>query len=67
MKLSKSLKSIRVREGITLPHAAKTAELSKGLWSKMENNPRSNPTVNTLQKIANAFGVTFTIEPTKHQ
>ncbi len=40
---------------MTLDDLAAAAGLSKGLLSKLENNADSNPSLDTLQKIADAF------------
>lgn len=44
---------------MTLDELAQAAGLSKGLLSKLENNDDSNPSLETLQKIADAFKVTL--------
>jgi transcriptional regulator with XRE-family HTH domain len=44
---------------MTLPALADRAGLSKGLLSKLENAEAANPSLETLQKIAEALGVTL--------
>lgn len=51
---------VRVREfrnawGWTLPELSTRSGISKGLLSKIENDPTSNVTIGTLIALANAF------------
>ncbi len=53
------VRSLRLEQRITLPALADRAGLSKGLLSKLENAEAPNPSLETLQKIAEALGVTL--------
>lgn len=57
--LGERIKSLRIEKGLTLSQLAKDAELSKGLLSKLENNENSNPSIDTLYKIAEALKITI--------
>jgi transcriptional regulator with XRE-family HTH domain len=50
-----TIRAIRQEKGITLPALADRAQLSKGLLSKIENSAESNPSLDTLYKIAEAL------------
>lgn len=50
-----TIRALRQEKGITLPALAERAALSKGLLSKIENLPDSNPSLDTLYKIAEAL------------
>lgn len=56
--LGPKIRALRTERQITLPELAKRADLSKGLLSKLENEPESNPSITTLFRIAEAFGIT---------
>ncbi|RYD83226.1 MAG: helix-turn-helix domain-containing protein [Verrucomicrobiaceae bacterium] len=53
------IRSLRLERQMTLPALAECTGLSKGLLSKLENTPESNPSLETLQKIAKALKVTL--------
>lgn len=53
------IRSMRLECQMTLPALAERTGLSKGLLSKLENTPDSNPSLETLQKIAKALKVTL--------
>ena len=53
------IKTLRAEKQITLPELAKRANLSKGLISKIENAEDSNPSLDTLFKIAEELGVSL--------
>ena len=50
-----TIRALRHEKGITLPELAERATLSKGLLSKIENSDESNPSLDTLHKIAEAL------------
>lgn len=52
------IRTLRAEAGMTLDQLAEKSGLSKGLLSKLENLPDSNPSLETLQSIADAFDVT---------
>ncbi len=53
------IRSLRTERQITLPTLAERSGLSKGLISKLENEEASNPSLETLHKIAKALDVTL--------
>ena len=53
------IKALRAERQITLPDLADKAKLSKGLLSKIENSEDSNPSLDTLFKLAEALGITL--------
>jgi len=55
--LGERIRIIRTEQGMNLPALAAKSGLSKGLLSKLENDPDSNPGLDTLQKLARAFDV----------
>jgi len=54
------IRTLRIEKGITLPELAERAKLSKGLLSKLENEPKSNPSLDTLFKIAEGLNASLT-------
>jgi transcriptional regulator with XRE-family HTH domain len=50
-----TIRALRQEKGITLPALADRSSLSKGLLSKIENSDESNPSLDTLYKIAEAL------------
>jgi transcriptional regulator with XRE-family HTH domain len=53
------IKALRAEKQITLPDLADKAKLSKGLLSKIENSEDSNPSLDTLFKIAEALEISL--------
>jgi transcriptional regulator with XRE-family HTH domain len=53
------IRTLRAEKQITLPDLADKAKLSKGLLSKIENSEDSNPSLDTLFKLAEALDVTL--------
>lgn len=53
------IRTLRSERQMTLDVLANAAGLSKGLLSKLENNEDANPSLDTLQKIADAFSLTL--------
>jgi XRE family transcriptional regulator, master regulator for biofilm formation len=64
-----TIRTLRQEKGITLPALAEKAQLSKGLLSKVETSAASNPSLDTLYKIAAALEVPlpFLLEPEQDQ
>ena len=58
MELGQNLKTLRLKQRMTLKQLAQKSGVSVGLVSQIERS-LSAPTVTTLQKIAKAFGVTM--------
>ncbi len=53
------IKKLRERIGLSQAQAAKQASFPSGhYWSDIEAGRRCNPTLNTLNKVADALGVT---------
>lgn len=57
--LGPRLRALRTEKNITLPQLAEMAQVSKGLVSKLENDEESNPSIDTLFKIAEALDTTL--------
>lgn len=53
------VRTLRTEQGLNLPALAAKSGLSKGLLSKLENDSESNPSLDTLHKLAQAFDVTI--------
>lgn len=58
MALKDNLKTIRKNRGITQRKLAEDSKLSFSMVSKLESGEQSNPSYETLQKIAEALDVT---------
>ena len=58
MTLSKNVRYLRAHRGLTLDELAGRATLSKGMLVQVEQ-ARTNPSIGTLCKLANALGVTI--------
>jgi transcriptional regulator with XRE-family HTH domain len=56
-KIAENLKALRGKSGYSLEKIARLADLSLNTIVKVENGSNKNPTIETLQKIANALGV----------
>ena len=56
--LSKNVRQLRAHRGLTLDELASCAGLSKGMLVQIEQ-ARTNPSIGTLCKLANALGVTI--------
>jgi transcriptional regulator with XRE-family HTH domain len=56
-KLGKNLKRIRTEKGISQGDIAKSLGVSRGFVSNIENG-KTNPTLATISRLANAIGVT---------
>lgn len=57
--IGKKLKQIRTTRGLSLEQTSQITSVSKPMLAQIERG-ESNPTVNTLWKIANGLGVSFT-------
>ena len=55
--ISGNLKKLRGKKGYSLEKVARLADLSLNTIVKIENGVNQNPTIETLQKISNALGV----------
>ena len=55
--ISKNLKQLRSQKGYSLEKVARLADLSLNTVIKIENSSNTNPTIETLTKIAKAFEV----------
>lgn len=55
------IKHLRIEKGLTLPALADKATLSKGLLYQIETSDDANPSLDTLNKIARALGVTIAL------
>jgi transcriptional regulator with XRE-family HTH domain len=59
-KVSENIRRIRQEKGISQDRLSKDADLALNTVVKIENDESTNPTVETLEKIAKALGVTVT-------
>ncbi|OQB95205.1 MAG: HTH-type transcriptional regulator PuuR [Verrucomicrobia bacterium ADurb.Bin118] len=55
--LSKNLKKFREQKGLSQDRLAKLADIANNTIIKIEQGENQNPTLDTLKKIAEAFGV----------
>lgn len=55
--LSKNIKSARKKLGMSQDRLCKLADVTHTTLAKIESGVNENPTIRTLQKIANALGV----------
>jgi len=55
--ISRNIRKIRKKKGISQDRLSKQADLALNTVVKIETGGNPNPTVETLQKIANAFGI----------
>lgn len=56
-KISNNIKKLRQAKGLSQDRLSKLADVSYNSIIKLETGGITNPTIDTLQKIANAFGV----------
>ena len=56
-KIADNLKKLRAKNGLSLEKIARLADLSLNTIVKVENGVNTNPTIETLQKIAKALDV----------
>jgi len=57
--IGKRIKTLRIEKGLTLPGLAEKAGISKGSLSQLENEEESNPSLDTLNKLAKALETTL--------
>lgn len=55
--ISKNIRKLRERKGISQDKLSKLADISLNTIAKLELNDTQNPTIETLQKIAKALNV----------
>jgi transcriptional regulator with XRE-family HTH domain len=55
--IGKNIRSLRFKKGISQDRLSKLADLSLNTIVKVESGKNSNPTIDTLTKIAKAFEV----------
>lgn len=53
------IKELREELGMTQEELSVKADVSRATICEIENNPHKKPTVRTLEKLANAMGVTL--------
>ena len=58
-KISKNIKKLRQAKGLSQDRLSKLADVSYNSIIKLETNGITNPTIDTLQKIAKALDVSF--------
>lgn len=56
-KIADNLKKLRAKKGLSLEKIARLADLSLNTIVKVENGINTNPTIETLQKIAKSLDV----------
>ena len=56
-KIAENLKKLRAKKGLSLEKIARLADLSLNTIVKVENGVSTNPTIETLTKIAKALEV----------
>ena len=56
-KIAENLKKLRAKKGLSLEKIARLADLSLNTIVKVENGVNTNPTIETLTKIAKALEV----------
>ena len=59
-KVSENIRRIRLEKNISQDRLSKDADLALNTVVKIENDESPNPTVDTLEKIAKALGVSVT-------
>lgn len=58
-KIGDKIQAIRQEKSLTLAELADKSQLSKGLLSKIENNINTNPSLETLNAIAESLNITI--------
>jgi putative transcriptional regulator len=56
-KIAENIKKLRAKKGLSLEKIARLADLSLNTIVKVENGANTNPTIETLTKIAKALDV----------
>ncbi len=55
--LAKNVKKLRKQKGLSQERLARLADVANNTIIKMESGENKNPTLETLRKVAKAFGV----------
>jgi len=55
--LAKNMERLRKQKGLSQEKLARLADVANNTIIKMESGENKNPTLETLRKVANAFGV----------
>lgn len=61
MNLGKRIQHLRIERQLSLPALADKAKVSKGLLSQLENAEAPNPSIDTLNRIAQALEVSLAV------
>lgn len=56
-KLAKNIERLRKQNGLSQEKLARLADVANNTIIKMESGENNNPTLETLRKVAKAFGV----------
>ncbi len=56
-----AIKAAREAQGLSLTELSRRTGISKSSLSRLENDPKANPTVTTLMRLAEALGQQITI------
>src|SRR6266853_2757872 len=59
MNVGKKIHTLRLEKGLTLPELAEKAGVSKGFVFQIEDDGKTNPSLETLNKLAKALDVTI--------
>jgi len=59
ISVGKKVRALRIEKNISLPELAESAGVSKGFLSQLENDEQSNPSLDTLNKVAKVLDVTL--------
>jgi XRE family transcriptional regulator of biofilm formation len=59
MNVGKKIQTLRLEKGLTLPQLAERAGVSKGFLFQIEDDGKTNPSLETLNKLAKALDVTI--------
>jgi transcriptional regulator with XRE-family HTH domain len=59
VNVGKKIQTLRLEKGLTLPELAAKAGVSKGFVFQIEDDEKTNPSLETLNKIARALDVTL--------
>lgn len=57
--LSKRLNLLRIKYKLSMTNAAFNCQISPALWQALESRKIKNPTLKTLLRIANSFGISL--------
>src|SRR5437667_263570 len=59
MNVGKKIQTLRLEKGLTLPQLAEKANVSKGFLFQIEDDGKTNPSLETLNKLAKALEITL--------